>query len=143
MSYTTTMCLRDKFRPFDVSKVAAGRLFPALMLAIVLASAAVSPPAVASATLCTLTGTNEQTALVEAALPRSAVPCAPLPAECIERHDSCGPGAIPGVHAEPAVLGLRLRASFIAPRDPAPLRSLDLAPHAARSLSILFQNFRK
>jgi hypothetical protein len=137
------MRFRDKFHLFAVLRVAIAGMFPALMLAFVLAGAAVSPPAAASAVLSASPGMHAQAALGEALLARSPVPRAPQPSECVERHDSCGPGTIPAAHAEPLVLGLTRRASFVAPRGPEQVPVSDVAPPLATSLSILFRNFRK
>jgi hypothetical protein len=139
------MRLRDKFRLFAVLRVAIAGMFPALMLAFVLAGAAVSPPAAASARLSVSTGMHAVATLGEASLSvRIAAPRAPeLPAQCFDRHHSCGPGAIAAGCPEAFALGPTRRVSFVTPRAPGPVAVPDVAPHLAASLSILFRNFRE
>jgi hypothetical protein len=114
------------------------------MFIFVLAAAAVSSPAAVAAIPSASSGTYEQAIRGEAALLIHAVPGAPGgPAQCVDRHHRCGPGAIATTHAEPFFLGLTRHVSFVAPRGPQQAPVPDVAPHPAASVSILFRNFRE
>lgn len=137
--------MRDKFRLFAVLRAAAGGLLPTLVLTLVLAGAAISSPAAASARLSISSGMHAVATLGEASLSvRIAAPRAPeLPAQCFDRHHSCGPGAIAEACPEAFSLGPTPRVSFVTPRAPGLVAVPDIAPHLAASLSILFRNFRE
>jgi len=137
------MGLQDKFRLFGALRAGADGLFAVLMFIFVLAGAAVSSPALASPIPAASYGAYEQADLSETSVPRSAVQRASQPSECVERHDSCGLGAIATAHAEPFSLGLTRHVSFVTPRAPEQVPVPDVAPPLAASLSILFRNFRE